>query len=330
MITEDIAKFFKEYQVNLMVSFPSVSEDTFQKTTNNSYTYDSVVQGMDFLRKHDISFTPNIVVSKRNLDEIETTAQWLIDRYHCQKLFISRVTRPANAASQFDEYALGKEDLVLLFKICEQLKKRNNIYVSACGGFPFCIFPSAASLKMFGKSCGAGINGYNVDMDGNVYACSKDSESIGNIFADDFSEIRQKLISWGERKEVPEKCRGCRIVNVCRGGCRMTNLDDQRNGKAVDCDADPARAPKAFPRTYRIILPWKKYDIQPSIKVVEYDNIYRVSYFHHIMYLDKQRAELIRQNKKISVLSIIRDLHVTYFGARQFVAQMLHSEIIKP
>lgn len=330
LITEDIASFFKEHQVNLMISFPSVSEDTFKKTTNNFYTYDSVVQGMDYLFKHDVSFTPNIVASKLNLAEIERTAQWLIDRYGCKKLFVSRVTRPANAASQFDEYKLSKENLIFLFKVCEQLSKRNNINISACGGFPFCIFPSATSLKMFGKSCGAGINGYNVDMDGNVRACTKDSESLGNIFADDFLDIRQKLISWGERKEIPEKCRKCRIVNACRGGCRMTNLDVQRNGKAVDCDADPAKAPKALPCTYRIILPWKKYIIQPNIKIVMYEDIYRISYIHHIVYLDKQRADLIQRSKEISVLSVMRDMRIPYFVAKQFIIQMLHSEIIRP
>lgn len=330
LITEDIANFFKEHQVNLMVSFPSVSEDTFKKTTNNSYTYDSVVRGMDHLCKHGVSFTPNIVVSKLNLGEIERTAQWLIDRYRCKKLFISRVTRPANAISQFDEYKLSKEDLAVLFKVCERLSKRNNISVSACGGFPFCAFPSATSLKMFGKSCGAGMNGYNVDMDGNVRACTKDSEILGNIFSDDFLAIRQKLISWGERKEIPEKCRKCRIANVCRGGCRMTNLDDQRNGKAVDCDADPAKAPKALPRTYGIILPWKKYSIEPNIRIVAHESIYRISYIHHVVYLDKQRADLIRQSKEVCVLSIMRDVRISYFDAKQFILQMLRSEIIRP
>lgn len=330
LITEDIASFFKEHQVNLMTSFPSVSEDTFEKATNNFYTYDSVVQGMDHLFKHGVSFTPNIVVSKLNLDEIERTAQWLIDRYHCKKLFISRVTRPANAASQFDRYKLSKEDLIFLFKVCEQLRKRNKIYISACGGLPFCIFPSATSLKMFGKSCHAGINGYNVDMDGNVRACTKDSKSLGNIFTDDFLSIRQKLISWGEHKEIPEKCRDCKIVNACGGGCRMTNLDDQRSGKAVDCDADPAKAPKALPRTYRIILPWKKYSIPPNIRVVIFKNIYRISYAHHILYLDKRRADLIHRSKEISVLSIMCDLRISYFGAKKFIMQMLCSEIIRP
>lgn len=61
-----------------------------------------------------------------------------------------------------------------------------------------------------------------------------------------------------------------------------------------------------------------------------YENIYRISYIHHIVYLDKQRADLIQRSKEISVLSFMRDMRIPYFDAKQFIIQMLHSEIIRP
>ena len=182
LITDDVAKFCAEYKVHLMVSFPCQKKEIFEKITNSCNTYEKVIQGMDYLKQHKVIFSPNIVVSKMNLYELQNTTDFLIDRYNCEKLFISRVTRPSNAADEFDEYDLDTEDLKYFFKQCEAVQKKKDICIRSCGGYPFCIFPSKKSLKMFAKGCAAGKNDYVVDAVGNVRACSRASDILGNIF----------------------------------------------------------------------------------------------------------------------------------------------------
>ena len=329
LITEDIASFCKNHQIGLMVSFPSVNRGLFGKITNNNNTYDAVVNGMDLLRDYDVYFTPNIVVSKMNLDSFESTAKWLIERYHPGKLFISRVTRPANATDMFEQYALDKNDLSKLFLTCEQIKNAFKTEISGCGGTPYCIFPNKETLKMFGKSCGAGKNGYCVDMAGNVRACSRDIDNVGNVFTDDFNDIRERLLSWGERAEIPEKCQNCRVAGVCRGGCRMTNQDYLRNGKAVDCDASPKNAPHSLPRSEIRIPPLKVYTVMQGIKCVEIDRICRLSYLLRYVYVDKRFAEYLLNKKQISVFKTMLDMKISFPQAKEFVCKLLSAGIIQ-
>ena len=328
LINKEIADFCNQYQVNLMVSFPSVDKDLFGEITNSPQNYSSVITGMDHLYQKGVSFSPNIVVSKKNLHDFATTAQWLIDRYHPQKLFISRVTRPANASDAFEQFSMDKHDLEKMFRICDYISEKHKTELSGCGGFPFCIFPSSKSFKMFGKRCGAGKNGYCIDMGGNVRACSRDSESLGNIFSEDFLAIRESLIRWGERSEIPTKCKNCGIADTCRGGCRMTNLDYLRNGKAVDCDADPERAPKRLPSKITWVSLWHRYSLHDGLKSVEHGDLIRVSYMHHITYLSSRLANYVLKNKKVSVIQAMLELHISLLSAKSLILQLIDAGLI--
>lgn len=328
LITEEIAAFCRQAQIHLMISFPSVDPKLFERITNCGSNYDAVIHGMDLLKAHGVSFSPNIVVTKLNLEDFPQTAQFLIDRYRPQKLFISRVTRPANASKAYDQFALEKADLVRMFRDSERLSRQTGIEISGCGGFPYCIFPSEKSLMMFGKRCGAGKNGYCVDMAGNVRACSRDSDQLGNLFTDDFMTLRKSLTDWGERTEIPENCRACRIADVCRGGCRMTNLDTLRSGKAVDCDADPEKAPRRLPSRVIWILPWKRFRVLAPLHSVEYAGICRVSHQHHLVYLDKKHAEYLLNKSTISVLRVMLELRVAFPSAKRVVLQLFNAGLI--
>ena len=75
-----------------------------------------------------------------------------------------------------------------------------------------------------------------IEADGSVYPCdfyALDQWRLGNILTDSFPEMEQKrqelgFIQWSRR--LPEECRACRYVMLCRNGCR-------RNREPVTADS---------------------------------------------------------------------------------------------
>ena len=89
-----------------------------------------------------------------------------------------------------------------------------------------------------------------VEADGSVYPCdfyALDQWRLGNILTDSFPEMEQKrqelgFIQWSRR--LPEECRACRCVMLCRNGCR-------RNREPVTADST---AKNYFCQAYRDFL----------------------------------------------------------------------------
>ena len=89
------------------------------------------------------------------------------------------------------------------------------------------------------ESCGMrGVCGpqWVVEADGSVYPCdfyALDQWRIGNILTDSFEAMEEKraelgFVEWSRR--IPEECRSCKWLQLCRNGCR-------RNREPVTADA---------------------------------------------------------------------------------------------
>lgn len=74
-----------------------------------------------------------------------------------------------------------------------------------------------------------------VEADGSVYPCDfyvLDEYRLGNILTDEFpalmgSPVLHRFLE--ESRPLPEKCRGCRFLALCRGGCRRDRTPDGTN-----------------------------------------------------------------------------------------------------
>ena len=101
------------------------------------------------------------------------------------------------------------------------------IYVGFTGGFPLCLLPkiNAEAIKMVGNYCDAGLNQLIIGPDGELRPCVCLGERLGNILDDDLKEIwntNKFLLDIREMKFVPNTCKTCQYVSICRGGCRAS------------------------------------------------------------------------------------------------------------
>ena len=76
------------------------------------------------------------------------------------------------------------------------------------------------------------------ESDGSVYSCDhfvNDDHYLGNVRTDDLEEMARKNDSFGLLKEkLNEKCRNCRFLFLCNGGCIK---DRDKEGYNVLCEA---------------------------------------------------------------------------------------------
>ena len=92
---------------------------------------------------------------------------------------------------------------------------------------------------------------YLIESDGLVYPCdfyALDDHLLGDLKTDDFAAIdeKRKEMRFIERSyHLPDECRKCEYVSLCRGGC-YRNRDE--SGKNRFCAAYRTFFPYALPR----------------------------------------------------------------------------------
>jgi len=125
------------------------------------------------------------------------------------------------------DLVINKEMFLEVYNQLVRAKKELGIHVGFTGGFPICLLPeiNEETIKMIGNYCDAGLNQLIIGPDGELRPCVCLSERLGNILECDLKEVWSSnpfLLDIRAMKFVPDKCKGCQYVSVCRGGCRAS------------------------------------------------------------------------------------------------------------
>lgn len=328
LITDEMADFFEQKNVRVMVSFPSVLEEEFCKIVCNQYTYDSVIEGLEILKKHNVNFQPNIVVTSINCHSLQKTIEFLNEHYRPSTVFISRTTKPSNAGEEYDAVKLNRQQMNEVYDTCIKLAKLYNIRMRSCGGFALCAFDTEESRTVFGKVCSFGVDGYTITSEGDIRVCSREGRVYGNIFVDDFKKIRETMSEW--KKEIPpEECLGCKYYEVCRGGCRMAADKGCKSPVQIDCDAKP-----------ELTVTWgqirtEQYKYCPfhifrvsTFSVIEDEIACRISHLYKYLYVDKKIADFLKRKNKFTLIEMCLWCRVRYRTACSLVKRLQKSNII--
>lgn len=329
LITDEMAKFFANYKVRLMVSFPSADREEFQMVVRNQYTYDSVIKGFDLLKKYQADFRANIVMTGINAASVEATVAFLHHRYSPETVFISRTTKPPKADEEYDNIKLDRKQMNDVFNACVKLSRQFNIRMRSCGGFALCAFDTDESRKMLGKVCGFGVAGYVITNQGNIRVCSRDDKVYGNIFIDKFEKIREAMSEW-EKQEIPEECNSCKFREACRGGCRMAAGKGCSSPVRLDCDADTSLAASfhGTGRRFRIINPFRRFVVS-ELSVVEDMSMYRISVLRGYLYVNKEVADFLQISKNFRFMELYRICNGNVRETCNLLDRMLQMNIIR-
>ena len=265
LLDKDKLQQLKAVNTNLgfLVSIPSINEDVFEAITGRR-NLKKVLSNLELLFLEQIDPTVNMVVHKKNKDQVYEEGLFLHKQYGLRTFAATPALNPA--FGEPCEFVLDKESMIDVFRDLNRLKE-NGLSVAVLESTPFCMLPEdLRHLDFLRRGCSAGRTGIQITYNGDVRSCSRSPFVEGNLFSEKFRVIWEKLKSYRENKYAPKECDDCAELDYCHGSCRYEGLDigerpnkpDSRMiGKlktSVHCDKET----KIDPDKVYVFVPYKQ------------------------------------------------------------------------
>ena len=250
LLDDEWCSFLKreKFLVGLSIDGPRELHDAYRVTRKGKGTFDEVMRGLEFLKKHKVDFNTLTCVNRANQDkgpEVYAFLKGIGSRY---LQFIPIVERlpDAEAKRLGPWYAtppkFSEEDDNLNAPVTEW-----SVQPKAYGRFMWSIFKRwvqhdvgkiyvqlfdvalgkwanvPGGLCVFSEECG---NAMAIEHDGSLYSCDHyvyPEFKLGNINQQSITELveSEQQVAFGRAKKstLPKYCRECEVRFACNGGC---------------------------------------------------------------------------------------------------------------
>ncbi len=260
LITVEFAKFFAEYKFLLGVSLdgPKDVHDFYRKTVGMTPTYDSVLRGIENLRKYKVEFNilslvNNITVKKaKEIYSFHRENQYLFQQYiPCVEFDDKGQLKPFSIT--------GKEWGLFLTELFNEWIKQDVNKISIR------LFDSIMEYLVYGRYnvCymqGSCIQYFVVEYDGGVYPCDffvQDNLLLGNVNNNSWEELinSETYHTFGNQKSNwNDECNLCPYLSLCHGDCQKFRYGAPNTAKMLSnlCQGWKIFYTKTLPR-FKII-----------------------------------------------------------------------------
>lgn len=264
-IDDEWAAFFKEHDflVGLSVDGPQDIHDTYRVNKGGAGSFDQVMRGWEYLKKHGVEYNILCTVHAANQDHGREIYRFFRDDLKTQFIqfipIVERVTEETRPLAQdgWQERPLYRQtgDLVtdrsvgaeaygrFLIDVFEEWVRRDvgQVYVQmfdvALGSWV-----GQHNLCVFAPTCG---NALALEHTGDLYACDHYVEPdylLGNIRDTHMIELvasdKQRQFGRDKAETLPQYCLDCDVRFACHGGCprnRFINTPDGEPGLNYLC-----------------------------------------------------------------------------------------------
>ena len=301
MMTEEIADFLAQNKISLLVSFPCADEAVNDLITNIPGSYKRIRNGLSILCSAKVSFSANMVVSKKNLPYIAETAKLLVTEYGVKRLSLSRVGKPVNAGISFEDLRLNAAEVRQLIRQTVEIHEQYGIDVDASSPYPVCALESDEEYELLGgkRLCSAGKTSLVIGSDGGVKACPRDSHVYGNFLSEPFNIIWDRMNEWRTDELYPDKCRDCNVFSSCRGACRADSLADAGNCRAMDSAARPERLPLSFQKKKNNLPHYEEQELfyfLTQTDILKEQEGYRISHWGRHVFVSEKAMRFLQDH----------------------------------
>lgn len=229
VMNEEWAQFLKENQFLVGISLDGTKEchDAFRLDAEGKGTYQRVMKSIGLLEQYGVDFNILTVVNSQTAKKIQSIYSFF-KKCNFPYLQFIPCLQPFGHEGEKLPFTLSAKDwgifLGNLFDLwyrdfmvgkAPHIRQFEN-YVEMLLGYP-------------PESCGmSGICSMQnvIEADGGCYPCDfyvLDRYLLGNLNTVDFKEInkrREELLFIEQSANIHEKCRQCKYLNICRGGCK--------------------------------------------------------------------------------------------------------------
>lgn len=224
------------FLVGVSIDGPQYLHDKYRLNKGGKPTFDSVLKGIDLLKKHSVEFNTLTVVNRDNsyhplenynfLKDIGSGYMQFIPAVEKYEINQKTIPNKYNSSSNVTEWSV--EPVQYGNFLCEIFDEwvRNDI-----GNYFIQIFDVALEawygmppgLCIFSETCGSALA---IEHNGDLYSCDHfvyPENKLGNINQQQTGTLifSKQQIKFGQDKKdkLPDCCLGCKIKFACNGGC---------------------------------------------------------------------------------------------------------------
>ena len=204
---------------SILTSVASSEESTHDKMMDRTGAFSRTMQGIDILKKHNLSFAVNMVITKLNAHQVYQTGEFAY-KIGARSFFATKASPPLGC-KDYSKIQPTHEDVRNSLDDLLKINSDFGIKVDYLECYPLCFLRDITRFKFFSnRKCLAGVSTGAIGPDGGVRPCSHSNRSYGNIFNEDLVTIYSRMYEWRTGELLPDKCIKCEYVNRCTGGCR--------------------------------------------------------------------------------------------------------------
>ncbi|MBE6037535.1 MAG: anaerobic sulfatase maturase [Clostridiales bacterium] len=262
-LNEDWARWFSEHDVLVGVSLdgPKEFHDRLRKDREGKGTFQRVMQFIRLLEQYGVEYNILTVVSAANARHAGQLYNFFKKQGFRYQQYIECLD-PLGEVPGGNEYSLTPERYEAFLKTTfdawyQDMKAGHYVYNRYFENLMMILTGQAPESCSLRGSC---LPQWVIEADGSVYPCdfyALDEWKLGNILEHSFEELEEArkksgFIQWSCR--LPEDCRSCRWLPLCRNGCRRNRepVTADRTGKNVFCSAYKNFLEYAYPRLAEI------------------------------------------------------------------------------
>lgn len=170
------------------------------------------------------------------MENIDKDLNGKVDGFALQRI------APIGRACGTEKYFIESKDVNKVFEICKKMKNEKGYYFEFVDTFPLCVVKEEYRDMLHKGGCNWGTDYCAVFADGTISRCAMSDNKLSKNVLEldtpkkfhDFWQNDKELKLFREKAHIDEKCRKCKLLNECGGGCVLARVKgDPYKGKEI-------------------------------------------------------------------------------------------------
>ncbi len=245
LLDDEWCTFFKEHDflIGLSLDGPQELHDKYRVDKGGQASFDRVMMGLEYLKKHQVEFNILTTVHAGNVDHPLDVYRFLRDEVRTQFIQIIPIVERKNDSGYQEGYKVtprsvtGKGYGQFLIAVFDEWLQHDvgQIFVQIFDVALGVWYGQRAGLCIFEETCGLALA---LEHNGDLYSCDHYVEPnffLGNIDKENLIELvaSEKQVEFGTAKldTLPRYCRECEVRFICNGGCPKNRIRRTPDGE---------------------------------------------------------------------------------------------------
>jgi radical SAM protein with 4Fe4S-binding SPASM domain len=202
------------------ISMPATDHATYEKLCQSTLLK-NVRKAMLNVKKHNAKLTVTAIISSQNYKQIFDIIE-LASAFGADYFALNRFVPGGEGLKHLKELNPSNDQLTLALQQADKAAGIHKIPVVVAIPVEHCLIKTTDLKKLKFGSCVCGDMKWVIDPYGNLRSCEQNPEILGNLFKENFNELKQKVaVEVFRKNNLHQDCSSKSCYTNCGGGCRF-------------------------------------------------------------------------------------------------------------